>query len=214
MTRKQDEQNYIEALVSDAESTVRFLRSEMKPDRERACCAALLRCLGVNFSVDELSSYRPDPPDVIFRLARFEVRQLLDRKQDAEWKTEAEKRKRAQSLNDLKQPYRPPRYVSLKELVPVVTQALSGKSINYYDASTLVSLDALVYIGLKDVHLDLQSIVPDVTELVAQGWRSVSILMPNHAVVLWADAAAPDFLYERCGLVKSEWKKPEGLFDM
>ena len=212
MTRKQDEQNYIEALASDAESTVRFLRSEMKPDRERATCVAFLRCLGVTFTVGEVLSYEEDPPDVIFRSAKFEVCELLgDRKRHSEWKTELERRKKARSLNELIVPDSPPVYISLDYLMPVITQALRNK---LYDPDTYASLDALVCIGLKDAYLDLQSIVPDVAGLVAQGWRSVSILMPNHAVVLWADAAAPDFLYERCGLVKSEWKKPEGLFDM
>ncbi len=176
MTRKQDEQNYIEALASDTESTVRFLHSEIKPDRERATCVAFLRCLGVTFTVGDVLSYEKDPPDVIFRSAKFEVCELLG-----------------------------------DRLMPVITQALKNK---LYDPDTYASLDALVYIGLKDACLDLETIVPDVAELFAQGWRSVSILMPNQAVVLWADAAAPDFLYERCGLVKSEWKKPEGLFDM
>jgi len=72
-----DEREYMQQLAAEAHDTVDMLSSHRKGERERRAAAAFLRGLGVDFSPDELVTPKSDPPDVIFRGARFEVMIML-----------------------------------------------------------------------------------------------------------------------------------------
>ncbi len=94
-----DEREYMRRLADEAHDTVDMLSSHRKGERERRAAAAFLRCLGVDFYPDELVSPESDPPDVIFRDARFEVMIMLGegRRMHADWKEKANQRESAQS---------------------------------------------------------------------------------------------------------------------
>lgn len=72
------ERLYLRRLVADAEEAISFFSTARKPERERTVCKAFLRCIGIDFSADEITSIRSDPPDVAFRDGRFEVTEILD----------------------------------------------------------------------------------------------------------------------------------------
>ena len=81
-------QKYIANLVTHSEETLAMLSNAQKAKRERMVCAAFLRCLGISFSSKDIESSQDDPPDVTFKDACFEVRELIDkgRKRGDEYK--------------------------------------------------------------------------------------------------------------------------------
>lgn len=209
------EREHLDTLAAEAEDTVRFFSNDMKPERERSACAALLRCLGIDFSTEEIESPKIEPPDVIFRTARFEVLEILNagRKRHDDWKAESHRRKIAKSLDDLAKPYRPPAPLSYGDVAGLVTGSLNRKA-ERYSRSERARLDALVYVNLKNKFLDLDSPHPSFDQLSTQGWRSVSLLMPPYGLVLCAQHSASPFLLNLVGQTKSEWPSPDGLFDL
>lgn len=68
----------IRQMISDTEESIRFFSSQKKPDREQAVCAALLRCLGIEFKITDLEIIKNDPPDIRFDAGNFEIKEYLD----------------------------------------------------------------------------------------------------------------------------------------
>ena len=149
-----DEREYVRRLVDEAHDTVDMLSSHRKAERERRAAAAFLRCLGVDFSPDELITPESDPPDVIFQDARFEVTIKLDkgRKFHADWKKKANQRNSAKSLDDLTTPYHPSVPIPFRKVVSLVFAELEKKA-SHYGPETCSRLDALLYINLLGRHL-------------------------------------------------------------
>lgn len=204
----------LDRLVSEAKETVEYFSEAMKRDRERATCAALLRCLGVVFTPDEIVPSKREPPDVLFRGAQFEVREFLDkdRRRHDEWRKERERRVRAESLDKLLQPRFSPVPLTHTDIVSLIGQGLAEK-LSRYGKQVCSGLDALVYVNLRNSFLDAASEVPDLSDLKEQGWRSVSLLIPPHGHVLYAADSAPNFLRNLVCQTKAEAVNDiDGLF--
>ena len=60
-------------------------------------------------------------------------------------------------------------------------------------------LDIVAFTSLKREVLDLNSHFPPPTEYLRQGWRSLSLVGPTFARVLFAHPDAPDFLRNNLG---------------
>lgn len=189
-----DERKYIRWLADEARDTVDMLSSHRKGERERRTCAAFLRCLGVEFSPHDLVTPESDPPDVVFRDARFEVMIALDKesKMHADWKKESNRRESAQTLDDLLEPYHPSVPMSFEEAVCLVVGELGSKA-SRYGSKTCSQLDALVYINRERRHLYPISEVNVPVEIRSQGWRSVSFLFPPYSHVMLAATDAQNF---------------------
>ena len=189
---------YLKNLCKHAIDMLTFLDNKNKPERERSVCRAFLRTIGVAFEEPELIMVKDDPPDVIFRETRFEIMELLEpnRKRGDEWKGKRKKYSEANcnSLKELLKPYSPSTSIELQELVPKIVQALLEKFNKPNYGAACGSIDALVYVNLKDQHLAPHSNMPNLDELRSQGWRSVSLLFPPYGVILYAESMAPDFL--------------------
>lgn len=209
------EKEYLERLVTEAQETIYFFSSGRKPERERSACAAFLRCLGIDFVSEEIIFMQKDPPDVVFRSARFEVLEVLDqgRKRHDEWKAKRERRKQAKTLNNLLRPYRPPYPLSYAEVLNLITQALAKKAARY-GQSTCADLDALVCVNLLSNVLDPQSPIPSTDELSHQGWRSVSMIMPLFSHVFFTRGSAPTFLQQFAGQTRNKCKNLDTLFKL
>ena len=63
-----------EALVE----SVRFFGAQRKPEREVWVADHFLENLNIAYSTEEVVSSDDDPPDVIFRDARFEIKEIMD----------------------------------------------------------------------------------------------------------------------------------------
>lgn len=207
------DRHYLEQLRQHAQDTRTFLSNKAKPERERAVCRAFLRTIGVKFDTSEVKAPVSDPPDVVFRTAQFEVREMLDpgRKRGDDWKRKEAKYQSATSIDDLLEAPSWPTPMTLSVLVPEVVTALAEKVRKY--GAGCKQLDAMVYVNFQEKYLVLNSPVPSLDQLKAQGWRSVVLLFPPYGVLLYANAGAPHFLGEKTPGQFREWQDIESLFD-
>jgi hypothetical protein len=187
----------------------------MKSDRERSVCAALLRCLGVTFFSHEIQANSNDPPDVFFRSAFFEVIELYDerRKRLDENRDRLKELQKAKLISDTLVLFHRPKPISHQELRDEIIRALDVKS-QKYGKRLCSTLDALVYIGLPNRFLDIRSAIPDYEELIKQGWRSASFVIPPFSHIAFCKGNGPQFLASIIGQTKQEWKDPDGFFDL
>lgn len=211
----ESEQKYIDDLIRHTKESIHFFSNEKKSHRERSVCAALLRCVGVNFSPDQIQGNSNDPPDVFFKTACFEVMELYDkrRKRLDEYRARLKELEKAKSIADTLVSFHQPKPISYKELRDEILRALDAKA-QKYGKSLCTTLDALVYIGLPNRFLDVRSEIPEYEELINQGWRSASFVMPPFGHVAFCKKSGPRFLTSLTGKTKQEWKDPDGFFNL
>ncbi len=200
-------------LLEHNRETVHLLSNDGKRNRERAVCAAFLRCLGVPFSVSEIASVAQEPPDVTFRDARFEVCDALspERRPHGEAKARLEDIDAATTEEDLLVAVTPPKPVDYSLVYARVNDALSRKA-SRYGSRGCAHLNALVYVRLAGVFLDTRSCPPSSAEVGKHGWRSVSFLMPPYGHVIYATESAPAFLRTLVTQTRREWQDGDTLF--
>ena len=196
-----DDSDYLRLLTRQAEEANAFLSNARRWERERWVCQRLLTALNVRHRQDEFSTGQ-EPPDVLFRDANFEVFFVLDkgRRLNDEWKEELERRRSALSLSQLLRRETRPRRIPAVELQARRSPTLRKKAHNYRERGLdLGDLDLLAYVSLKRDVLDLNSHFPPPGEYLRQGWRSLSLVGPRFARVLFAHPDAPDFLRQNLG---------------
>jgi hypothetical protein len=135
-----------------------------------------------------------------------------DRKRGDELKELQEKVQNATSIEDVLTPYSPPVALTFQELVSELTKALHEKALKY--GKGCKDLDALVYVNLEGKYLNTKSVIPDLSALIAQGWRSVSVLFPPYSAVLFAESTAPSFIRTVSGRAVSKCDDLDALFDV
>ena len=189
-----DDSDYLRLLTHQAEQANAFLSNARKWERERWVCQRLLQALNVSHRLDEFSAANHEPPDVLFREASFEVFFVLDegRRLNDEWRAELERRRSAFSLSQLVRRETKPRRIAAAELQQRLTPTLRKKAHNYKERGLdLGELDLLAYVNLKRAVPDFNSHFPPPTEFLRQGWRSLSLVGPTFARVLFAHPSAP-----------------------
>jgi len=197
-----DDSDYLRLLTHQAEQANAFLSNARKWERERWVCQRLLQALNVAHRLDEFSAARPEPPDVLFHDANFEVFFVLDegRRLNDEWRAELERRRSAFSLSQLVRREAKPRRIGATELQQRLTPTLRKKAHNYGERGLdLGELDLIAFVNLKRATPDFNSHFPPPTEFLRQGWRSLSLVGPSFARVLFAHPDAPDFLRSNLG---------------
>jgi hypothetical protein len=197
-----DDSDYLRLLTHQAEQANAFLSNARKWERERWVCQRLLQALNVSHRLEEFSAAEQEPPDVLFREANFEVFYVLDegRRLNDEWRAEVERRRSAFSLSQLVRREAKPRRIAAAELQQRLTPTLRKKAHNYKERGLdLGELDLLAYVNLKRAVPDFNSHFPPPTEFLRQGWRSLSLVGPTFARVLFAHPDAPDFLRHNLG---------------
>ncbi len=127
---------------------------------------------------------------------------MLDegRRLNDEWRAELERRRSAFSLSQLVRREAKPRRIPTAELQARLAPTLRKKAHNYQERGLdLGELDLLAYVNLKRASPDFNSHFPPPTEFLRQGWRSLSLVGPTFARVLFAHPNAPDFLRGNLG---------------
>ena len=93
-----------------------------------------------------------------------------------------------------------PRRIPANEFLLRLAPTLRKKAHNYKERGMdLGELDIIAFASLKREVLDLNSHFPPPTEYLRQGWRSLSLVGPTFARVLFAHPDAPDFLRSNLG---------------
>lgn len=191
----ESEHEILHKLREDGEEARRLFSNAGQALQERTAVAGLLRVLRVPFEDDEVVNEGPEPIDVHYREARFQVTEVLDpgRPRNAEVRQIAERRKAAGSLQDLVEPgVVSSRPAPPDEVFSFVRDACRKKHSKY--ERTCQGVDVLVYVNLEERHLYPTAPWPSHADLAAMGWRSVSVIMEPYARVVFARPDAPSFL--------------------
>jgi len=197
-----DDSDYLRLLTIQAEQANAFLSNARKWERERWVCQRLLQGLNIPHRNEDFAAAGQEPPDVLFRDACFEVFFVLDegRRLNDEWREELARRRSAFSLSQLVRREAKPKRIPAPELLQRLGPTLRKKAHNYRERGLdLGELDIIAFASLKREVLDLNSHFPPPTEYLRQGWRSLSLVGPTFARVLFAHPGAPDFLRTNLG---------------
>lgn len=197
-----DDSDYLRLLTTQAEQANAMLSNARKWERERWVCQRLLQGLNIAYGAEEFLPVGQEPPDVLFRDANFEVFFVLDegRRLNDEWRQELQRRRSAFSLSQLVRREAKPKRIRAPELLGRLGPTLRKKAHNYLERGLdLGQLDMVAFASLKREVLNLNSHFPPPTEYLRQGWRSLSLVGPNFARVLFAHPGAPDFLRANLG---------------
>ena len=197
-----DDSDYLRLLTIQAEQANAFLSNARKWERERWVCQRLLQGLNIPYHNEDFIQASQEPPDVLFGDARFEVFFVLDegRRLNDEWREELQRRRSAYSLSQLVRREARPKRIPASKLLQRLGPTLHKKANNYKERDIdLGQLDIIAFSSLKREVLDLNSHFPPPTEYLRQGWRSLSLVGPTFARVLFAQPDAPDFLRNNLG---------------
>lgn len=182
------------------EASVDFFSPDRKTERELWDCEAFLSNLNVSFETTELLPQEDDPPDVVFRDARFETKEILDpgRRRHQEYKDALAKARLAKDPKELLEDYHP-QYLTPDEIAALVQAELDGL-VNRYEPRLLPTLDLFFYVNLKSHSIE-PGPIPDAVRFANYGWRSISAFIRWGGLVLFAAPAAPEFIRERVGIL-------------
>jgi hypothetical protein len=191
------DEDYLIAVRKAREESVRFFAACNRPERELWVANEFLTNLGVDFTQDEITHVTDDPPDIRFRGAEFEIKEILDpdRRRHADFKAALEKANAATSPCDLLEHYTP-RDITYDEIYAHVEANVANLTVKYAPGAR-ARLDLLFYVNLEDVHGYIGTPLPSPDQLRKHGFRSVSFVMGLFSGVLMATESAPDFLKNR-----------------
>jgi hypothetical protein len=209
---RRSEKRLLDAIRSGSVENAEFFSRAGKPLQERTVVHGFLRVVGIEHVDGDIIKRGPEPIDVWFADARFQVTEIMDpnRPRDREMRQQAERVKAARSLDDLwesgtitSKPIQPDAALEL------VVERAKEKAVHY--AGDCSGIDLLVYVNLRGRHLYPTSPFNPAPELRAQKWRSVSLVMERFGIVLLANSSAPKFLHDSVG--KSiEWGGIDSIF--
>lgn len=188
----------ISELIRYKKATIKWLGQSGREGRERFVLRAFLRCLKIKFNATKIKSIKGRFPDVEFRNAEFEIKEMLDpnRKRHQEYKNALEKLKTVRKFKDLVKPYRP-NYVTFDEVAHRIERKL-GDLCRKYPENQRSKTNLLIYFNLQGVMLDTKEPWVPVT-LKRKGWQSVSVVGSSWCYIFDASNEAPMFLKNNVG---------------
>ena len=196
-----DDREFIEESIRALEESVRSFAPENKAEGELWVAKAFLENLRIPFEAEELKSSNDEPPDVLFRDARFEIKEIMDpgRKRHLEYRRALERARRATSVRELFDTFRPTdtSIQAVYELCLAQVALLEKK----YAPAVRASLDLLFYINLQRVVGLKEAPYPDVESMASAGWRSVSFVKGQRSCCFFAADGAPRFIAGAVGRI-------------
>jgi hypothetical protein len=194
-----NDEEFIQQRIKDLEESVRSFSSDRKQEGERWVANAFIENLRIYFKPEEVLSPENDPPDVVFRDACFEVKEIMDegRERHKEYKEELKRVKTITDSKDLLKLFRP-KTITIQEVYERClgrVQLLERK----YDPKTKANLDLLLYVNLVGVTGLTENPFPDVEELSTSGWRSISFVKGQRSCCFYANTSAPQFIKDAVG---------------
>jgi len=199
--RKLTSARHLQDAVRDLEASVIFFGAggSQQQAAERWVVKHFLVALGIDFTDDELHNPPRDPPDVVFRDAAFEVKEIgeVGRRRHDEYREALARAKAATTPAELLEQFTledlPVATVYARILAATATLATH----KYSDERTRRRLDLLFYVNFNPRKLwtFIDGDRPDVSLLAQEGWRSVSFLHGDKTSrVIFASSGAPPFL--------------------
>lgn len=196
------DEEYLEAQRKARAESVEFFRSENKAERERWVAREYLTNLGLSFAEYELTSPPQDPPDVLFRDANFEIKEILskDRRRHQEYKEGLQKAIEATTPGDLIEDFTP-RDVTVSDVCALILGEATALAEKKYPLAVRKNLDLLFYVNLNDVFGLVEAPFPDLKVLKGLGYRSVAFIMGYRSSTLVATSDAPIFVKAAIGRI-------------
>lgn len=189
----------------------RFARS-FKAWREWHTAVNFLMNLHIGVDDSQVFCSPQDPPDVLYRDAAFEVKEIMDkgRLRHAEVKQARQNQKSKLSRQAVElRPVINLLPMDAAALVLVQLDELAGR----YQPDVKVKTDALFYINKLDHWFD-DGPMPGPQSFAGYGWRSVSaVVRSDVSLVFYAAPSAPQFLQANAGLVR-ERHEPLSIEDV
>lgn len=179
----------------------RFARS-FKAWREWHTAVNFLTNLHIGVDDSQVFCSPQDPPDVLYRDAAFEVKEIMDegrRRHD-----EVKQARRNQKTKLSRQTVELRHVINLlpmdaAALVVVQLDELAGR----YQPDVKARTDVLFYINKRDHWFD-DGPMPSPERFAGYGWRSVSaVIRSDVSLVFYAAPSAPQFLQANAGLVRA-----------
>ena len=195
------DKEFLAQRIKDLEDSVADYSPNKKQERERWVAEAFLKNLRIEHAKTEIVSPDDDPPDVIFRDARFEIKEIQDpdRRRHDEYKAELKRARMLTDPKDLLQMFIP-KDKTLSEIYRrCVESTLSLEK--KYPLVVRSSMDLLFYVNLRHVFEVVEIPYPDTSDLASSGWRSVSFVMGQRSCCFSARNDAPDFIRQALGHV-------------
>jgi hypothetical protein len=196
----QEAEDYLEAWRESLRESLLYFRRENVQSRERDTVTDFLANIIHDLDEEQILSSESDPPDVLYRDAKFEVKEILDpgRRRGDEYRALLERAEAATDPDESFSDFTP------KELTPLETGAMVLEKLEElerkYDPAFVRSVDLLVYVNLLE-HFYKPGPMPAAEEFESFGWRSVSAVTGRCSFVFFASDTAPDFLKHRLGQV-------------
>lgn len=189
------DEEYMEAQRKARAESVEYFRSANKSERERWVVREFLMNLGLTLTEAEIQTPSQDPPDVLFRDANFEIKEILSdgRRRHQEYKEGLQKAHKATSPSELVEMYTPRDVAVFDVCAGVYVEAKKLADVKYA-VNTRKTLDLLFYVNLTDVSGLRETPFPDAAPIDKLGWRSVSFLMGYRSCALSLAEDAPSFL--------------------
>ena len=195
-----DDTNLIKERIQSLEESVVYFGVKNKEKRERWVARAFIRNLNIPFEDTEAQSPAQDPPDVVFRDAKFEIKEILeeDRRRHKEYKEELA---HARTINDPQELLT--QYTPVDKTITDIYQLCLDRTLTLtkYPTAVREATDLLYYVNLQHVMGLIDAPFPDTSELQALGWRSVSFVKGFHSCVLTTNTDTPDFLIKAAHLI-------------
>lgn len=206
------ERDLLNRFLQSAEEAREFFGNPGLEFRERTIVHGLLNVLDIDHADDEIVKAGPEPIDVRFRDACFQIVAIMDagRRIGDELRKREARTRSATSIDDLLEPVSfDRRPFAQDELIALVVDSARKKAARY--GEECINLDLLAAVVLQYRYAVDVTAFPRVPEL--EGWRSVSVVLEGFGVVLWAGHGAPHFLRDR---MSQPFTKFEGgtIFDL
>lgn len=203
-------QKLLSQRIKDLEASVAYFAPGNKRESERWVTDSFLQNLRILYSQSEVISPDDDPPDVEFRDARFEIKEILDpgRRRHEEYKQELERVRSLTDPKDLLQMFTP-KGSTLEDIYRLCEQVALGLD-KKYPLAVRRELDLLLYVNLSDVMYVGEQPYPDTTALASSGWRSISFVMGQRSCCFFAHNDAPVFIQKAVGHVSHLRPREDG----
>ncbi len=180
--------------VKHRQAQVDYFSPANKPERERWVVAEFLTNLGISFESHELQFVSDEPPDIRFRDAAFEVKEILDagRRRHAEIKESVAEARAAESPMDLLRGIEP-RDLVFQNVWKRLEEEVA-RLVSKYSTDTRAVLDVLFYVNLQNALGHVPSPYPPSEKWLPAGFRSISFVIGRFSGVAFASQIAPQFL--------------------
>lgn len=184
------DEEFLEDRRNALRESVEYFSAKNKSERERWVCHEFIQNLGLSYNGSEVVTPNDEPPDVVFRDCRFEIKELLDpgRRRHAEYKATLKTALEITDPQDLLKQFTP-QDITPQQISDCIVQELKTLQ-QHYAPSARRHLDILFYVNLQ-AHFLKVGPMPSALPFAQYGWRSVSAVMGWGALVMFAASDAP-----------------------